>query len=61
MTISYIFLWIVGIVIYFASINIGTIEQMNAIEEYACKKYGEIPPLEKKRILIKLRNYRKNI
>lgn len=55
----FIVLWIAGIVIYFASINIGTIRQMRAIEEYTGKKYGDIPAIERRQILLKLRNYHK--
>ncbi len=57
----FILLWIFGIVIYFVSINIGTVQQMRAVEEYAGKRYREIPPLERRQILLKLKNYRKNI
>ncbi|MEM0163474.1 MAG: hypothetical protein QXV94_02975 [Thermoplasmata archaeon] len=57
----FIILWIFGIVIYFVSINIGTVQQMRVVEEYAGKKYREIPPLERRQILLKLKNYRKNI
>jgi hypothetical protein len=56
----FIILWIFGIVIYFVSINIGTVQQMRVVEEYAGKKYREISPLERKEILLKLKSYRKN-
>ncbi|MGC8497471.1 MAG: hypothetical protein ACP5NL_05700 [Thermoplasmata archaeon] len=57
----FVILWIFGIVIYFTFINIGIVQQRHVVEEYSGKKYREISPLEIRQILLKLKNYRKNI